>query len=68
MGPQNLNNYFKGIWSTNDILIIASLINSIEQTKNNKTICDPFLSSIQNMIESKKTIIEEKINKARSLI
>jgi hypothetical protein len=64
----NLNNYFKGIWSTNDILIIASLINSIEQTKNNKNICDPFLSSIQNMIESKKRIIEEKINKARSLI
>ena len=49
-------------------MIIASLINSIEQTKNNRNICDPFLNSITNIIESKKKIIEEKINKARKLI
>ena len=64
----NLNNFFKGIWSKNDIMIIASLINSIEQTKDNRSICDPFLKSINNIIDSKKKNIEDKINKARSLI
>lgn len=64
----NLNNFFKGIWSKNDILIIASLIKSIEQTKHNSTLCDPFLKSISNIIDSKKKIIEDKINQARTLI
>jgi len=66
---ENLNEsqhkIFQDLWDNNDICLVCSLFKSATKSKD---ISLSYLTSIENIIKAKETIVEEKINKANTLI
>ena len=56
----NLENIFKGIWEDADISLIFSMLKSNESTT--------YIKSIEDLLKSKETIIQEKVKQIKKLI
>lgn len=62
----NLQKIFEGIWSDNDIILICSLLKSINNNIAQSNFS--YLKSIDNIIKAKEGIIDSKIEQALNLI
>lgn len=62
----NLQKIFEGIWTNNDIILICSLLKSINNNLAQGNFS--YLKSIDNIIKAKEGIIDSKIDQALNLI
>lgn len=61
----NLERLFQGIWSETDIVLVSSMLTSVNSAKLCK---DSYLKGIENIIKAKEGLIQDKINKATQIV